>query len=204
MSESPLVRVARRSACALAALLLAACASPFPPPATEPSPGDGCIIAGVEDARSLARLVIAQGQVVINVHDGGRGPTLPLQVTPRFGPGFVGPYASITKEDSSSLVHVRFVKPGTYSIGPHFIAFHRLGSTSWITPKSFRPTFEVLAGRCTYIGRTTLHPKDFSFSWSDAMAEDVAAAKALIPAALLREPPLQVAPHTIPELVPMN
>lgn len=127
-----------------------------------------------------------------------------MQVTPRFGDGFVGPYANVTKGDSSSLVHVRFVKPGTYVIGPHFIAFHRLGSTSWITPKSYQPRFEVLPGRCTYIGRTTLHPKDFSFSWSNALAEDLAAAKSLIPEALLRESPLQVAPHTIPELVPMN
>ena len=181
-------------------ILLGGCASAPTSPSFAYTPGNGCLITSIADERGAVKRTVFAPQIVQNVYRFGVPRPEHLQLAPQFGPGFVGPKDSFETANSVGVLHVRFLEPGQYFIGPYVIVRHMAGSVPKVSPRGFRVPFDIEPGKCTYLGRSTLQDDELHFRWTNELPSDLAIAKKLLPPELLTREPTTIAAPVIPPL----
>ncbi len=186
------------------AVLLSGCAGV--PSTPQPfTPDKGCVVSSLIDERHL--VLRSFGSATVRqyfVRAGGPVDAQWLQLTPRWGPGFGGPHAALDVPGGVGVVHVRYVEPGLYRMGPYEITEQRRGIAPWVTPIGFGVPFEVRTGRCTYLGRSTLMARGYQFRWSDERAFDFEQVRPLLPPALAALPMHAIEAFEFPEMAPLD
>jgi hypothetical protein len=182
------------------ALLLGACGTQPQQDVVQTAPlasNMGCVVSVLVDQRSGSRKFMTAAkysQGILNTSTTRRN-ALPFERI-KDGPR----NKSLSEGDNDVFYYVMIVPAGTHFISDYYVFHARLGGNRWATPKSFKVPFTVEQGRCTYLGRSVLHPSEYLVSWVSKLEQDSAAVESLLPTELKGKPLIAIPSFSIPPL----